>query len=212
MMADNIVEALVRLRLPDTFNPYTDTCAVHDLANAPELRRENLCQMLSSALAKGVDSIWVGRELGHRGGRRTGIPLTDERTMPSTACVSRMGVLRKVTNGPAMGEATATAVWRALAKLQQGILLWNIFPLHSYDEGNELSNRAHRRVEAQACEHILGHLILAAQPRLIVALGAEAETALNRSGHSCVRVRHPSHGGQRKFLADVGNIYSAVLT
>jgi hypothetical protein len=37
-----------------------------------------LTQILQAAEAASVDAIWVGRDLGFRGGRRTGMALTDD--------------------------------------------------------------------------------------------------------------------------------------
>ncbi len=79
------MDALAALRFQDTFNPYSDACAEHDGGEAPQIRRRNMRLVLEAAVSRGVCSIWVARDLGYRGGRRTGLPLTDEAHLPEHA-------------------------------------------------------------------------------------------------------------------------------
>ena len=72
------VEALTAIHLDDVFNPYSDRCTLHDRADAPQRRRANLLAVVEAAAEDGIDSVWIARDLGYRGGRRTGLPLTDE--------------------------------------------------------------------------------------------------------------------------------------
>ena len=41
--------------------------------------------LLEGALACETNTIWIARDLGYRGGRRTGVPLTDETGLMGTA-------------------------------------------------------------------------------------------------------------------------------
>ncbi len=72
------VETLQALDFEDTFNPYSDRCGVHDHDDAPRRRCDSLLTILEAAAGSGVDSLWIGRDLGYRGGRRTGLALTDD--------------------------------------------------------------------------------------------------------------------------------------
>ena len=65
--------ALAEVRLPSVFNPYGDVCPEHDRADAATVRRRNLTRCLEAALDANVDTIWIARDLGYRGGRQTGI-------------------------------------------------------------------------------------------------------------------------------------------
>ena len=78
MTPASFVKALAAIRLPNVFNPYVDQCDVHDRANAPALRRRALRTYLEAIMTLGSDTIWMGRDLGYRGGRRTGLALTDK--------------------------------------------------------------------------------------------------------------------------------------
>jgi len=66
------VEAVASLQFEDCFNPYSDRCEVHDRRDAPRRRAAALSAMLRRATEEPVDAIWIGRDLGYRGGRRTG--------------------------------------------------------------------------------------------------------------------------------------------
>ncbi len=73
MKPKEFVEALADVKLPSVFNPYSDTCKISDRPDAARVRRRNLKLFLDAALAKNVRTMWVARDLGYRGGRRTGI-------------------------------------------------------------------------------------------------------------------------------------------
>jgi hypothetical protein len=74
--AREFVEALAAFRLPNVFNPYIDSCPEHDLDESPAIRRSNLVAVIEGAFGVGVETMWLGRDLGYRGGRRTGLALT----------------------------------------------------------------------------------------------------------------------------------------
>ena len=78
MTPTSFVQALSAVKLPNVFNPYADICEVHDRSNAAAMRRRGLRTLLTAAQALGIDTLWMGRDLGYRGGRRTGLALTDE--------------------------------------------------------------------------------------------------------------------------------------
>jgi len=72
------VEALSKLKFENSFNPYSNRCVVHDLDDAPQRRSQALLTVLETATKQDIDSIWIGRDLGYRGGRRTGLAFTDD--------------------------------------------------------------------------------------------------------------------------------------
>ena len=78
MRPTHFVKALAGLTFENAFNPYCNRCAVHDADDAPHRRAEMLRAILEAATETEVDSLWIGRDLGYRGGRRTGLALTDD--------------------------------------------------------------------------------------------------------------------------------------
>jgi len=201
------IDALAALRFSDTFNPYAEACPDHDGVDAPEIRRENLRLVLEAALAGGVDSIWIARDLGYRGGRRTGLALTDEVHLSAHAGLYGQLPLARATRGPEMTERTATVIWQVLRDLRRPIFLWNVFPLHPHASGDPLSNRCHTRRERHASRHLLEWLVSELRPRALVAIGRDAEAALADLGMEAKRVRHPSYGGQTEFIARMSELY-----
>ena len=201
----DFVGGLSGLDFPDVFNPYRDICSEFDLAEAADIRCENLGSVLEAALRRRVGAIWIGRDLGFRGGRRTGLALTDEQHL--IACADMMGCrpLHRATRGATIGEPTATAVWTALAGARAAVFLWNVFPLHPHEEGKALTNMPHRRAEADACRPYLEWLFDRVAPRHVVAIGRDAYTTLARIGIDATPVRHPSYGGKTVFLSSLGH-------
>ncbi len=201
------VTRLAAFQFENVFNPYAEACADHDEDDAPAIRRQNLSRVLDAALATGVDSIWIARDLGYRGGRRTGLALTDEVHLAAHAGLFDLAPLARSTRGPAVGERTAKIIWQALGALNRPVFLWNVFPLHPHERDDPLSNRCHSRAERQACRPLLAWLLETLQPKSVLAIGRDAQLALADLGVTAHQVRHPSYGGQTEFLDGVYAYY-----
>ncbi len=129
------VDTLSGLVFQDTFNPYLHRCPVHDRDDAPSLRRRALLEMLQEAAPSDVEAIWVGRDLGYRGGRRTGLALTDDRHIKAHATRWSIDITRP-TEGEMVSEKTAAVVWDVLAHVTSQVFLWNVFPFHPHEESS----------------------------------------------------------------------------
>jgi uracil-DNA glycosylase len=199
--------ALSQTRLPSVFNPYGDCCPVHDRPDAARVRKGNLVRYLEAALSARADTIWIGRDLGYRGGRRTGVPLTDEVHLGQAGVLLGGIALDRATRGPVVAERTAAVVWSVLSRIGEPVVLWNIFPLHPHEPDSPLSNRCHTRAEREATWPLLTAFIAMIQPRRIVAIGRDAAVALAGIDIPVLVVRHPSYGGQAEFIAGVQEIY-----
>lgn len=200
------VEALSTVQLDAVFNPYSDHCPLHDRADAPQRRRANLRRFLESVADDEVDSIWIARDLGYRGGRRTGLPLTDEMHLQTFSTIYGLP-LSRATKGPPMAERTAAIIWRVLQQIDQPVSLWNIFPLHPFEPGDPLSNRCHTRAEREMFSDVLFTLLDMLRPQRIIAIGRDAQKALADMSLDCHAVRHPSYGGQSEFISSMFALY-----
>jgi hypothetical protein len=203
----SFIASLASLRFDNAFNPYADACPDHDAYDAPVVRRNNLAMVLDAALTRGVASVWIARDLGYRGGRRTGLPLTDEVHLASHGNLYGSLPLARATRGPIVGERTAHVIWDVLDVISQPVFLWNVFPLHPHAAGNPLSNRCHTRSEREASLPLLVWLLDVLSPRSIFTIGRDAQHALDDLRIAATPVRHPSYGGQRAFVEAMFRYY-----
>lgn len=199
---------LRNLKFENTFNPYSDCCALYDTRDAPGRRAEMIEAILRCATEDSVDAIWIGRDLGHRGGRRTGLALTDD--IHLIHHLHRWGLeLCRPTRGAPVAERTAAVIWQMLGLVQSRIFLWNVFPLHPHEPGDPFSNRAHNARERRAGEELLYELAGMLRPAHIVAIGNDAYEVARKvlPDVKAYKVRHPSYGGQSTFIAQVRELY-----
>ena len=208
MTPTRFVKQLGSLRFPATFNPYTDQCSIHDSSGAPAQRSQILLQILEKAEKVEIDAIWVGRDLGFRGGRRTGLALTDD--VHFHEHLMRWGIAsEKPTQGRPVAERTATVVWDLLSRIEVPIFLWNVFPLHPHEPNAPFTNRLHNGEERKAGTEILEQLVNLLQPKRLIAIGNDAEKALRliATDRPVQKVRHPSYGGQTEFVQQIRTLY-----
>lgn len=203
-----LMDGIKNLSFENAFNPYSNRCAVHDMDDAPERRLEFLQTLLEVAIVREIDSMWIGRDLGHRGGRRTGLAFTDDLHIPEHG--ARWGLsIQRPTKGEIAVERTAGVIWSVLTHVKVSVFLWNVFPLHPYEPGKPFSNRCHNTTERQKGESILSELILLLKPNRLFAIGNDAARSVRRlcNDHEFFRVRHPSYGGKPQFIAQMCEAY-----
>jgi uracil-DNA glycosylase len=207
MTPKHFVSQLAEFSAPSVFNPWGEHCSVHDRPDAAAKRRDNLTRMLEAVLDARAETIWIARDLGYRGGRRTGVPLTDEIHLAHAGALMGGISFERATQGPVVAERTAAVIWRVLAQIDQPVMLWNVFPFHPHEAGDPLSNRCHTRSERIATWALLQSLIKMLRPRQIVAIGRDAQMALGELGVPTSAARHPSYGGQSEFIATMYALY-----
>ncbi|GKY88126.1 uracil-DNA glycosylase [Sinisalibacter aestuarii] len=207
MSANEFICELQSFSSERVFNPYRNVCPNCDLSDAAVTRSRNLVSVLEAVHASGVDTIWVARDLGYRGGRRTGVPLTDEVHLNSVERLLGTGSLARATQGDVVAERTAAVIWKLLGRIGSPVMLWNVFPFHPHDEGKPMTNRCHTAKERELTLPFLWYLIEFLRPKQLVAIGRDAQAALEDSPIPVINVRHPSYGGQREFSETLAQFY-----
>jgi hypothetical protein len=211
MNATQFVSELATIQLPGVFNPYADHCEQHDLPNAAAVRRSNLERYLTSIERSGASTIWMGRDLGYRGGRRTGLALTDESHLQDLDECYPGSAPKRATLGPMVVERTATEIWAAIHAIPIPPLLWNVFPFHPHEVDNPLTNRKFTSKELAVVEDLNESLVHWLKISTVVCIGQDAAKYAQNFGVETKCIRHPSYGGVRDFRAGVESIYNVTL-
>jgi hypothetical protein len=209
--AQKFVEELSSISLPNVFNPYSDRCALFDLPKAAKVRRKNLASYLSAIEQSGSDVIWMGRDLGYRGGRRTGLALTDELHLKDMEQCYPGSELSKATTGPEVAERTATEIWAAIRSIPLPPLLWNVFPFHPHEADQPLTNRKFSARELSVVDELNRILISWLGISKIVGIGQDAAKYAANFGITVECIRHPSYGGTKDFRAGIERMYGVEL-
>lgn len=201
------IKLLEAISSPDVFNPYRDTCPIHDKSSGAQIRVRNLRKLLDASLHLRVDTMWMGRDLGYRGGRRTGIALTDEAHLTTVATRFPGCHLEKATRGEVVAERTATEIWSALTAVPEAPFLWNVFPLHPHEHDMPMTNRKFSRSELQQVEAVNDLLMSGLGIKRVIAIGQDAARYAERYCPNVIAIRHPSYGGISDFRRGVEECY-----
>jgi hypothetical protein len=189
------------------FNPWRD----HDARDGspqrktPEHRRANMTAYLEARRAS-ARVLLLGEAPSHRGCRFTGIAFCSEVELlrkPDLVANHALALTSINAATKPMRERSAAVIWDELDKgnCARGVVLWNAFPWHPFQEGEPASNRRPKRTEVEEGQQAFEALLACFARKLFVfAVGKVAEAALaelNATSAGCIR--HPSMGGERLF-------------
>lgn len=183
------------------FNPWLDRDPELDVEGAPLLRRQNLRNYLERFPAS-PPVVLVGEAPSWRGCRFSGIAFTAEALLLDPEFPvggSRTSAFRPKP----LTEQSASIVWGCLADHFPAFLLWNAFPFHPHPPEARLGNRTPRRSEVEGHGELLRALLDELDPDEVLAVGRTGERALREIDVACRYVRHPAHGGAKRFRKGV---------
>jgi hypothetical protein len=210
MDLESLFELLTAYRGDGAFNQYRDVHPQLDRLDGAAARCHNLrCYLETFADARFV---LVGEAAGYAGCRFSGIPFTCEAQLVG---LERLGwalgldgqFARSSTAETLWVERSARIVWETLGK-RMDCVLWNAFPWHPYGEMDLLSNRPPGRDLYDGLDALRCFLSLFATARPI-AVGRVAQQALAAIDVQALYIRHPSHGGKRRFMEGVEALQSS---
>ena len=196
-----LVRSLSRPKIEGLFNPYRDHDPALDRAAAASHRRRNLRLYLRAF--RSARHALVGEAAGYNGCRFSGLPFTGEdllvgeKALPWTEGLS----LKRSSRGSRpTSERSANIVWGAIGDRRDHVL-WNAVPWHPHRPGQALTNRKPRRDEIESGLLLLREFFHLFPKAIPVAVGRVAESSLRSIGLEPIYLRHPSMGGQPRFLA-----------
>jgi uracil-DNA glycosylase len=203
-MSRIILNALKGIKLPNVFNPWTDSDPL-DIGNGPQER----CRRLMAHFDVKPEFLLIGEAPGYRGCHFSGVPFTNEALL-CDGSIPRIGRCQRITSRPTpWKEASATVVWEALyrAGIAEQVVMWNAFAFHPFEPGRPMSNRSPTRSEWIASLDILRNVVDHFRGARVVAVGNVANSALEKAGITfSLKVRHPSMGGVPEFRDGIAKL------
>ena len=180
----------------DAFNFYRDVDESTDLPEGDEIRRANLRSYLDEVVGEATVLV-VGQGPGRRATRFTGVPFTSQAQLlrpdfPVTGDRSSLGP------NP-LSDRTASQLWKELLPFYPDLLFWYAFPLHAHRPGAGQTDRTPTRRELDEFGPVVREIHEIMEPRMVLAVGRSARTALENLEIEHEWVRHPAYGGTRAF-------------
>ncbi|MCM5704027.1 uracil-DNA glycosylase [Larsenimonas salina] len=207
MSVEKFLNELCSYHADDFFNPWSENCSISDNENSAHIRLSNLASVFNSCLNRDDVDLWVGRDLGWRGGRRTGIALVDEFSLCSYSKSFGLNGLKKATIDKPVKEQTASEIEFIRSKIKNKVVFWNVFPYHPHQLGEPFSNRSHTKKEFLIGSYFLKSMLEIFTFEKVVAIGNDASKAIASLGVDALKVRHPSYGGKKDFRLQLSEIY-----
>ena len=166
--------------------------------------RYNLLNYLQHLKEIKIDIMFIGEAPSHSGCLLNGIPFTDEIQLRCRANYYTIGDWKRkdarIYKKRTTVELSATKVWAMMREYKIIPLLWNAFPFHPFNEGNEYSNRTPKSSELKEGIQYINKLIeiFEIDNSQIFAVGNKAKALLKIKDNSqCIR--HPANDYKEEF-------------
>ncbi|MDC0449155.1 hypothetical protein OAL67_00945 [bacterium] len=203
-MAVNIkgfVQKLARTQTGDTlFNPYNQLLPGIDDKTAPGVRQQNLRLYLKSHDNLNTKTLWVFGNSNQSEARRSGIPLVGSTTFKTAEDVlDTTRRFEKATKSGSTGHSTtiSSVLWNVAQELDINPLIWPILPFYPHKKEKPLSTRRLTKDEILEHKYFLSKIIEMYKPKNILAIGKEAEEALELLGIKAKFANHPKRGKEK---------------
>lgn len=202
MSMDQLFKLLTIYQSETACNQYREVHPELDRPVGAEVRRANLREYLGSFAD--ASNILVGEAAGYAGCRFSGIPFTCEAQFAGPQRLQWAGhahLARSSRAATPWVERSATMVWEVLDG-RTDCVLWNAYPWHPFGAAGPLSNGKPGRSLPEGLA-VLECLLSLFPTARVFAVGRVAERALASIGIEAPYIRHPSHGGKRRFQESV---------
>jgi hypothetical protein len=193
------------------FNMYKDFDERVDLANAAEIRRNNLYNYLQSFKRK-PEFLIIAEAPGPWGCRFSGVALTSEyqlvyNKLPFHGQLSsRKEPAIDVKKTAPYRSNTSDQFWEVMLPFHENIFVWNCVPFHPHKIGRILNPiRNPSTNEVKQFSDILVKLRDILGPKKILSVGKTSFNALEKLHIESRYIRHPSRGGFKKFKEEILN-------
>lgn len=200
---EKFIELLKKYETPkDRFNPWQQSDK-SDISSAPALRCDNLKKYLMER--PNPKYILIG-ESPSIGARYTGIAMTSEKTFKNSNLFNGYNYTSKNQNTT---EKTANIVWNELLKYgQDNFVIWNAYAFNSKCFKSWYKKASVIEKKEPIYKEILTTFfdIFDYENSVIIAVGRYAEKSCKDFGFDCIYLRHPSRGGQNKFVEGLKEI------
>ena len=155
------------------------------------------------------DVLLIGEAPGYRGCRLTGIPFTSGTVIQNSQHQIFNQIRNKIMLPKLETEPTATVFWEFFGTDRTVPILWNAFPFHPHLLGNPESNRKPKHSEIDEGKNYLIMLNDIFRPKKLCSLGRVGQSILSElfPKSNIIYIRHPSHGGKKKFINGMSKLY-----
>lgn len=198
----------------DELQKYSSSDMVDNIYQEP-LKAKNLDVYLTTIKNRKPKAILIGTSPVLYGGRKTGIPFTDEYYISNEKIFllqqkDERGYEILTTDDEKPGkDRVSEIIWTGLEEEIEDILLWNIFPFYPHVRGRYSGRRPITAEEGESGYHFL-QLILEEIPSIHVILvaGDQASEVIQnheelKETYQIFHVGHPNLGARDEFIARV---------
>lgn len=161
-------------QIVDLLTAKQDLINVENFYANSNTKRRNLMHYFNQLFWNKPENMFIGEAPGKDGCVRTGIPFTSERLINRGQFQKHLPGASFIVDGD-RAERSATVIWGSVEILSSPSIMWNVFPLHPFDEYGK--NRTPKREELEWGMTILPLVINLFPGIKVVTVGKKAESA-----------------------------------